>query len=313
MSLFIIPSLRALGGAERIVNLLSINLNVDVLAWKDLNFLAVLAQLHQSKKVITFLESSLILGFSAKYFFGSNWVHSIRNDYSFNGVKGIIYKYLLNHADLIVLTSYGQEWMVAQNQEWCVIYNPSEGYRHRIQQRTYDFISVSSLTEKKGIRELVTYWNTCDPIFRVAHIGSGPLFIEIEKLKNDNIKMFGFIDSKHIVRELLYSSKFFFLNSIKEGSPNAMLEAWDSGCFIVVKDFKFGPREYFLDLKNYNQELDLPIIDLSRGFIIYSHLNELNGLNWSKLWNEFASNIVSRPPLTQSHLNFFTEWEKVGM
>jgi hypothetical protein len=313
MSLFIIPSLRALGGAERIVNLLSMNLNVDVLAWKDVDVVTVLTRLYQSRKVITFLESSLIFGFVAKYLFGSNWIHSVRNDISFRGVKGIIYKYLLKHADFIVLTSYGQEWMVSHDQEWCVIYNPSEGYRNKNQQRTYDFIAVSSLTEKKGILELVSFWNACNPSLRIGQIGDGPLYQDMIKLKNDNIKMFGFIENKGIVREIMCSSKFFFLNSLKEGSPNAMLEAWDSGCFIVVRDFKYGPREYFLGVKNYEQKLDLPIIDLGRGFMIYSHLDELKEVNWSELWKKFSDIKVSRPPLTESYVNFYYEWVKVGI
>lgn len=105
----------------------------------------------------------------------------------------------------------------------------------------YDSISVSTVNERKNLNfliELALYRKNIDKPFKHIHLGDGPLLkyyqdLVIQMKLSDSIKFHGKSDN---VYEYLLSSKIFFHFSYYEGTPNAMLEALSSGCFVIATE-----------------------------------------------------------------------------
>jgi len=105
----------------------------------------------------------------------------------------------------------------------------------------YDSISISTVNERKNLNfliELALYRMNLGKPFKHIHLGDGPLLNYYQNLVvklnlSDSLEFHGKSDN---VYEFLVSAKVFFHFSYYEGTPNAMLEALSSGCFVIATE-----------------------------------------------------------------------------
>lgn len=105
----------------------------------------------------------------------------------------------------------------------------------------YDSISVSTVNERKNLQfliELALHRKKLGKSFKHIHLGDGPLLKYYQELiilleLGDLIEFHGKSDD---VYKFLLSTKIFLHFSYYEGTPNAMLEALSSGCFVIATE-----------------------------------------------------------------------------
>lgn len=314
----LIHSIKEIGGAEKI----SLGLNeifrsngfksiiVETNNILSLGFL--IKSVRTNDVVISFLESSLVYGYLTKFVKGSYWIHSVRNNikYKFSGFKGLVIEYLMNRSDIIVIPSSGiKDSLINVLVSKVVIRNPVDDFffnKEIGRQIRKDSIYVGSLTHKKNITELLEFWSRNQIIGKI--IGSGPLKDSLYKNYSD----FNFlgIAPKEIILKELNNSRIFWLNSLIEGYPNALVEAYQSGIFIICRDIKYGPREILLNCEDYSKNISYKE-DPINGFILYTDLNQLRIEEIDSVVSNFYTKGKRNISHLQSKKNYFTQWEKI--
>lgn len=122
--------------------------------------------------------------------------------------------------------------------------NPVENYRKVYNIKNDDVVVcfTGRLVKEKGILKLINAVIRLnkDNVFLLA-AGEGPLLNEVKKFENENIKILGKLDFKHVIA-LLKSSDIFCLPSESEGFPTSVLEAVALKNFVITTD-KGGSKE----------------------------------------------------------------------
>lgn len=164
--------------------------------------------------------------------------------------------------------------------------NPVENYRKVYNIKNDDVVVcfTGRLVKEKGILELINAVKRLnkDNVFLLA-AGEGPLLNEVKKFENENIKILGKLDFKHVIA-LLKSSDIFCLPSESEGFPTSVLEAVALKNFVITTD-KGGSKELI-----NNRELGI-IMKTNDSNEIYENLEfAIENSNYRKKAAELAYN-----------------------
>jgi len=137
-------------------------------------------------------------------------------------------------------------------------YNPfeiSEGYKYSADSEYV--VYAGSLTEQKGVKDLLESWKESKINLRLLVIGSGQLENEItNKYSSKNIEFLGFLENnktKDIIRQaraVITATKIF------EGQPRLITEASAYGVPSIYPSFggldEYFPDDYKLSFKQYD-------------------------------------------------------------
>lgn len=168
-------------------------------------------------------------------------------------------------------------------------------YRYLFEESNFTkFITVGRLSKEKAHNFLIDAFSEVKeqvPNSKLIILGDGPLRHEIEKkikeldLKND-VLLLGLKKNPY---KYLANSDIFVLSSLREGFPNALLEALACGLPIISTNCETGPRE-ILDNGKYGLLVNvLDKVDLAKNMIFLSKNNNLMR-KLSKLSLERANN-----------------------
>lgn len=127
------------------------------------------------------------------------------------------------------------------------VYYPSDnkmaGYKNAKGNRTVQLLTVCRIIERKGLQDVIPCLNSIEsrtgrPV-RWTIAGSGPYRVELEKIAAeygaaDKIVFTGYKEGEELA-QLYRSTDIFVFPSLREGMPNAVLEAMASGLPIVMR------------------------------------------------------------------------------
>ncbi|WP_256417660.1 glycosyltransferase [Halorubrum laminariae] len=102
------------------------------------------------------------------------------------------------------------------------------------------FVTISRLTEEKGVREVVEFFNSRDESLTV--VGSGPLLEELEAISEENVRITGWV-SEEKKKDILREGGVFVLNSGNESFGIAPIEAMASGMPVVARRGGYTPNQ----------------------------------------------------------------------
>lgn len=175
------------------------------------------------------------------------------HSYIYNFQRWIFTKSLNYSKTVIVPSNHLKElvksWGILE-QKILVIRNSNE-LHERVEQinYTYDLIYVGRLIELKNLPEVFFICKSMN--LSILILGSGPQLNELKKLATDlkiSATFKGNVSYSEVVQNLKMA-KVFILNSLHEGSPNALIEAQSLGCVCVVRA-NHGTLEIVNDLVN---------------------------------------------------------------
>lgn len=173
-------------------------------------------------------------------------------------IPTIIYNYFINKNDVIIALGQITKKAIiksykADNEKIEIIKNPitKTNFIKSHQAKTiYRFITVASLSEKKGHKRLLQFLSKSKINFKYSILGEGKLKNELIVLSkeleiNDKVE---FLGQKDNILKYLITSDFYLFGSYVEGLSNSILESLSIG--LPVIGYK-SPGEHLKFIKNY--------------------------------------------------------------
>jgi glycosyltransferase involved in cell wall biosynthesis len=170
-------------------------------------------------------------------------------------------------------------------------------------------IQVSQIEDRKGVRELVHYWQKLSPRKRenysLVFVGEGSLRSELSAYcKEHNIGNIIFTGNqpKEKVRELLFSSDFFMLFTKNDPNPLTLIEASFAGLPLLTTRFAGNNNELVFDSRNGVTINDLTFDEFEEGFVKLKELalnKETGSFSLNNAKKNFDINIVATKLLFQ--------------
>ncbi len=183
------------------------------------------------------------------------------NYYINSTFKKLIFKFIYNLADIIVVNSYEFKKIFFKvfNVNSKVIYNPATNFEKKINfkyksklNKKVNFLNVGRLTFQKNQILLLRSFNELKYLnYKLIIIGYGSdekrlkNYIINNKLQN-RIKIINNISN---IVPYLKKSEVFILSSIFEGLPNVLIEAQIAKKFIISSNCPTGPKEILMNGK----------------------------------------------------------------
>lgn len=192
--------------------------------------------------------------------------NSSPSGWSNNLIKNIIFKFLLNRADCIIVNSkiFKKQFLTKFNIHTYCIYNPFD--KNIVKKKSnakisFDFfkkknlniISVGRLTDQKDqmtlIKSFLLIKKSLKP--KLLIIGKGLMHEKLSNFINENrvkknVKLLGYNKNPY---PYIKRSDLFILTSKFEGLPNVLIEAQFLKKYIMSTDCPTGPKEILLSGK----------------------------------------------------------------
>lgn len=173
------------------------------------------------------------------------YIHSVPLSYKrkslFDTISRFIRKPTLKTADRYIANSEqtSQEIKTHLGKDSEVIYPPIDISKFQPEIGT-GFVTISRLTERKGVSEIVELFNSRDEGLTV--VGSGPLLEDLRQKASGNVHVTGWVNEEEKVN-ILTDGGAFILNSGNESFGISPIEAMASGMPIIARDGGYTPNQ----------------------------------------------------------------------
>ncbi|MEK6302025.1 MAG: glycosyltransferase family 4 protein [Acidobacteriota bacterium] len=208
--------------------------------------------------VLSFMDNTNVLTLLATRSLGVRVVVAGRSDPKMNDsgpIWSLLRRLTYPHADALVVQSTGafNYFSPRVQSRTCIIPNPvlapveNAGTAIRASYRPL-VLAMGRMVEAKGFDLLLQAFaqvKDAHPEWRLAILGDGPLFSEMERLRNtlgltDRVLLPGRVKN---TQAYLNDADLFVMSSRYEGFPNALCEAMATGVAAISTDCPSGPRE----------------------------------------------------------------------
>jgi glycosyltransferase involved in cell wall biosynthesis len=173
------------------------------------------------------------------------YVHSVPLSYKqntlFDRLSRILRKPTIKIADRYVANSEqtSQEVRDYLGEDSEIIYPPTDTSKFHPKVGT-GFVTISRLTERKRVGELVDTFNSREETLTV--VGSGPLLGELREKANENVHIMGWVSEENKAN-ILRKGGVFILNSGNESFGISPVEAMASGMPIIARNGGYTPNQ----------------------------------------------------------------------
>jgi len=173
------------------------------------------------------------------------YVHSVPLSYKSNNTFDVISRKIrkptIKTADAYVANSEQTSKEIEKhlNRKSTVIYPPVAVSKFSPNAGT-GFVTISRLTERKGVKEIVELFNSRDE--KLTVVGSGPLLDDLRQISEKNIHITGWVDEETKVN-ILRDGGAFILNSGNESFGISPVEALASGMPVIARDGGYTPNQ----------------------------------------------------------------------
>lgn len=168
-------------------------------------------------------------------------------------------------------------------------------------------IQVAQIDDRKGVAELVENWNKLKNKFdyHLVFVGEGSLKNElIDKTKNENTIHFLGNQTKEEVRDLLFSSDIFILNTKNDPNPLTLIEASYAKLPIITTKFAGNCNEIIVDNNGV-------ILDNLEFNIFENAFLKLVGSNSIELGNKSFENVNQKFDIQRVARSFIEQLGKI--
>jgi glycosyltransferase involved in cell wall biosynthesis len=166
------------------------------------------------------------------------YIHSVPLSYGKSGIVPLISRCLrehtLDYADIYLSNSEQTQADVRRylGKESEVLYPPVDisGYQPN---NGDGFVTISRITERKGVSEIVQEFNERGE--KLVVIGDGPMLDDVREMAEENVNVLGWV-SEDRKREELEASEALVLNSGNESSGIVPIEALAAGSCVISRN-----------------------------------------------------------------------------
>lgn len=166
------------------------------------------------------------------------YIHSVPLSYKESGIVPLISRILrnqtLDYADVYLSNSEQTQSDVRKylGKESEVLYPPVDVSEYQPKNGN-GFVTISRMTERKGVRELVQEFNERGD--KLVVMGDGPILDDVRAMAEENVKVLGWV-SEDRKREELEASEALVLNSGNESFGIVPIEALAAGSCVISRN-----------------------------------------------------------------------------
>ena len=196
-------------------------------------------------------------------------------------------------AKIIALNEFCKDYLIGKGVERSKVfknYNPFEVHESHIYSADSEYaVYAGSLTEQKGVKDLLESWQKSKIDFKLLIIGNGQLENKIiKKYSSKNIEFLGFLENKKTIDLIKNARAVITATRVFEGQPRLLSEASAYGIPSIYPSFggldEYFPYDYKFSFKQFDYD------DLIKKILLLENKQLLNEES-KKIHNYIAENM----------------------